>query len=1179
MSRESTGKSRRFVAAISLGLVLIAAFTGINTPAGSAQTALSSSVTTTDDTVVADHVTSLREAILFANSNPGTDTISFAIPGAGTHTIQPTSALPTITDPVVIDGYSQLQASRNTLVSGDNALLKIVLDGSFAGANADGLRIIAGNSTVRGIVVNRFSKHGIVLQSNGGNTIAGNYIGTDAGGTAALGNSVSGVGINKSSSNLIGGTTPEARNVISGNAQSGIAINGSTASGNVIAGNYIGTDAGGMAGLGNTISGVSINEAPANVIGGTASGARNVISGNGDGIFFDLSCASENTVLGNTIGAAADGVSDLGNSGAGIYIQGSGNTIGGTTGGAGNIIAFNGTQGVAVFFGSGNSVRGNSIFSNDALGLDLGDDGATANDAGDGDSGANNLQNSPVINSITVANGTAILSGILNSTPNTSRTLDFYGNPGADSASAAQGEVFVGSLTVTTDAEGNAPFSYSVAGNLPSQFYTATATGATGSTSEMSAARLSHALSINNVTVAEGATGTVIQASFTVSLSFLSSETVTVDYATADRTATQPGDYAAVAGTLVFLPGETEKTIVVQIHGDAANEDDEIFTVNLSNAGTVAIADGAGVGTIKDDDPLSTLPSLSIDDVSVTEGSAFTTTNAIFTVRLSSPSGRTVTVDYATANDTAQAYFDYQPLKTSLTFAPGQTTQTLTVVVRGDALNEVDETLFVNLSSAANATIADSQGVATITNDDPLPALSINDVSVVEGAAGATSYVTFTMTLSAPSGRTVTANYSTADGTATAPDDYGYVAGTVTFPPDAASAFIKVPVQGDALNEGAEDFTEHFFMNLSSPTNAAIGDGQGVATIKDKVSDSPPNLSIGDVSIVEGAAGATAYAALTVTLATASSQTVTVNFATANGTATIPGDYISTTGTLTWLPGQRTKTVMVKVRGDALNEVDETLLVNLSSAVNATIADEQGVVTITNDDPLPALSIDDVSVVEGAAGATPSVTLTVSLSAPSGQTVTVNYATANGTATAPSDYASRTGTLTWPPGQRTKTVVVKARGDALSEIDEAFFVNLSNVANATIADGQGIATITDDDPLPTLSITDVSVVEGAAGATASVILTVSLSAPSGRTVTVDYATANGTATAPDDYVSRTGTLTWPAEQRTKTVVVKVKGDALSEIDETFLVNLSNASGAAIADGQGVATITDDDPSG
>jgi len=224
-------------------------------------------------------------------------------------------------------------------------------------------------------------------------------------------------------------------------------------------------------------------------------------------------------------------------------------------------------------------------------------------------------------------------------------------------------------------------------------------------------------ISIGDVSVTEGNSGTT-SAAFTVSLSGPSRDTVTVDYATGNGSATTAdNDYQSTTGTLTFSPGQTSKTITVLVNGDTKVETDETFVVNLSNPANASITDGQGRGTILNDDTTSSLPSLSINDVSLTEGNGGTK-NFVFTVTLSAASAQTVTVSYATANGTATAGSDYNAASGALTFTPGQTSKTITVAVKGDKVKEPDETIFVNLSGATNATISKAQCVGTILNDD-----------------------------------------------------------------------------------------------------------------------------------------------------------------------------------------------------------------------------------------------------------------------------------------------------------------------------------------------------------------------------------------------------------------------------------------------------------------------------
>ena len=301
---------------------------------------------------------------------------------------------------------------------------------------------------------------------------------------------------------------------------------------------------------------------------------------------------------------------------------------------------------------------------------------------------------------------------------------------------------------------------------------------------------------------------------------------------------------------------------------------------------------------------------------------------------------------------------------------------------------------------------------------------------------------------------------------------------------------------------------------------------------------------------------------------------MTVNYATANGTATAGSDYAAVPATLlTFAPGQTSKTVTANVAGDTTAEANETFTVNLSGASGATIFDAQGVGTILNDDG-PVLRINDVIKAEGNSG-TAAFTFTVTLSPASTGTVTVNVATANGTATAGSDYTAASGTLTFTPGQTSKTVTVNVAGDTIKETNETFTVNLSGASGATIFDAQGVGTILNDDG-PVLRITDRSLAEGNTG-TAAFTFTVTLSPASTGTVTVNYATANGTAAAGSDYAAVPSTpLTFAPGQTSKTVTVNVAGDTTAEANETFTVNLSGASGATIFDAQGVGTILNDD---
>ncbi len=624
---------------------------------------------------------------------------------------------------------------------------------------------------------------------------------------------------------------------------------------------------------------------------------------------------------------------------------------------------------------------------------------------------------------------------------------------------------------------------------------------------------LNPGLYVNDVSVGEGNSGTV-DATFTVTLSPPAAGTVTVQYQTANGTATSGTDYVAASGTLTFLAGEAAKLVTVVANGDVVEEADETFFVNLSNVtGGVSIVDGQGLGTIRNDD----VPSCSVVAPGVVDGTfeagspwpAWTTqTSTNFGTPLcntgcgdgggSAPPyagsnwawfggatavetgvlGQSLTLPVsadlrlrfqmrigavgAPANDTFVVAVDGAPIRTFTEPAVAEAVYSereisLTPFADG-GVHALRFTYTHPDTGSGNLTVDNVQLVSC--QGAGLPALSITDVSIPEGNAGA-STATFTVSLSGASANTVTVNYATANSSATAGTDYVAASGTLTFPPGSTTQSVAVTVNGDTAVEP----TETFFVNLSGATNATIADAQGVGTINNDDA-AIPTLSINDVAVAEGNAGTTS-ATFTVSLSAASGQTVTVNYATANGSATAGGDYVAASGTLTFPAGSTTQSLPVTVNGDPTIEPNEAFLVNLTGATNATIADGLGVGTIVNDDS-PALSVDNVAVTEGDSG-TASATFTVSLSAASGQTVTVNYATANGSATAGSDYVAASGTLTFPPGSTTQSLPVTVNGDTAIEPTETFLVNLSGATNATIADAQGVGTIDNDDGSPATS--------------------------------------------------------------------------------------------------------------
>jgi Family of unknown function (DUF5719) len=471
---------------------------------------------------------SLRQAINDANTNLGLDYIHFNI--AGSHTIRPYSALPTVTDPVVIDGTTDPHFAGKPLVE---------INGQGAG-DSNGLYITAGGSTVRGLVINRFQKAGVRLEGNGANNIRGNYLGTSVSGTTGYGNGDYGLALSSSSGNVIGQASGSGRNLISGNGVDGIFMSNSKS--NLIQGNYIGTDVTGKVALGNGGHGILADYGSnSNTIGGTSSGARNVISGNADNGVYIRYSSSSNKVQGNYIGTDLTGTTDLGNGWSGVVMNvlcnaniiggtttgarniisgndhsgivmhfgsalnvirgnyigvgahrgalgnsqdgvamitlaGGSNAIGGKTAGAGNVIAHNVRSGVFIDTGSKNSILRNSIYENGRLGIDLYGDGVTKNDDKDPDGGPNGQQNYPLITKVTPTG----VEGTLNSKPDTTFRVELFSNLMPDPSGYGEGQTYLGYVNVKTDSKGNVRFSAPVTGT----YVTATATDPDGNTSE-----------------------------------------------------------------------------------------------------------------------------------------------------------------------------------------------------------------------------------------------------------------------------------------------------------------------------------------------------------------------------------------------------------------------------------------------------------------------------------------------------------------------------------------------------------------------------------------------------------------------------------------------------------------------------------------------------------------------
>ncbi len=556
------------------------------------------------------------------------------------------------------------------------------------------------------------------------------------------------------------------------------------------------------------------------------------------------------------------------------------------------------------------------------------------------------------------------------------------------------------------------------------------------------------------------------------------------------------------------------------------------------------------------------------------------TVDETFTVSLANPSStQTTTVNFSTENGTpvpgpgyengnAVAGTDYTATSGTLTFLPGQTTQQITVQVIGSPAYNPSSSYTVNLSNpSANASIGTSQVSGTITSTNAAPVLSIANPSPVARPTTGTTDDVFTVTLTGPTELYTAVNYSTSDGTAAAGTDYTATKGQLVIPAGSTSGQITVPILGNTTTTGTVNFT----LNLATPTNATIQTGADSATGSIIDSAAAQAYSVNDVSVPEVfPASATTTAVFTVTLGSPLAVQSTVAFATADGTATAAsGAYVSTSGTLTFPAGTVTENVTVTVNGNTSPQPASTFYLNLSNPTGgASILDGQGIATIA-----PPAHHHQRREPGDRHIRNYRFRLHRDVDRHRANQVTVGYATADQSAVAGVDYVPQSGNLTFPAGTTSETVTVPVYGQPVYAPNKTFLVNLSSPTGGVgISRGQGIGTIENSNVNGLTFNPDSIVVAQPATGQTDAVFTVVLPVASAQQVTVQYATANGTASAPTDYEATSGTLTFPAGATSENVTVLVNGNATPHADQTFFLNLSNPVNSIIATSQATATI-------
>ncbi len=433
--------------------------------------------------------------------------------------------------------------------------------------------------------------------------------------------------------------------------------------------------------------------------------------------------------------------------------------------------------------------------------------------------------------------------------------------------------------------------------------------------------------------------------------------------------------------------------------------------------------------------------------------------------------------------------------------------------------------------------------------------LAMLPVTVNEGEGPAT----LTFTLSAPYKKDVMFTYNTTQDTALDALDFMPAAGIAVIPAGQVQVTKTLDIVADTLFENTESLTVTIAnatdkINVTNPT--------GIVTIVDD--DVAPSLSINDINPSENAGTAD----FTVSLSEVSGKDASVSYVATSGTALVGVDFTYTLGVVTIPAGQLSGVISVPLLDDAIYEGNENFSVDLTSPLDATVSDAQGIATIIEDENLPVLSIAANAVNEDSSP----LVMTVSKTGASIFALTVDYTTSDGTAVAGTDYTATSGTLTIPAGSAFGTIAIPIAADSSYENNESLALTLSNPTGATLSTASAIGTITNDDPLPLLTIADAAANEDAG----SIVFTVTKTGATDLPLSVTYTTSAVTASAGSDYTTASGTLTILAGATTGIITVPIATDAITESDETFTVALSNPTGTTIVTAIAIGTIANDD---
>jgi chitinase len=615
-------------------------------------------------------------------------------------------------------------------------------------------------------------------------------------------------------------------------------------------------------------------------------------------------------------------------------------------------------------------------------------------------------------------------------------------------------------------------------------------------------------LGIDSASITEGNSGTQMLA-FDLTLTAAASGAVTVDYTSADSSAIAGEDYEAVSGTLNIPAGTTSAQLLATINGDDCFEEDETFSITLSNISANAqLVAGSATATISNDDLRR---SLSVADAEIIEGDTGTS-EMLFTVSLDSTSCFATAANY-TSNIVTASDTDFVVETQSFTIPAGDTSVQIPVTINGDTIYESDETLTVNIEDTpAHIEVGDGEAFGTIRTDD-LPPLTISGAEILEGD-DVTTIMVFSVDLAGIT-NDISFDFATSDISATVADnDYTAASGTIVIPAGETHANIDVEVSGDLAPESHEDLRVTL-SNLVGDAVLSPGIDFAIGTILD---DDSPVVVDPTITVLQqggGSENGSSPAVFGFYLNTVLTGRVQVDYFTSDITATAGVDYTARSGRVTIPAGSTSVLVEVPVIDDTEIEGNEYFSMELSLVSgSATLAQPRATGTVFDDDyvgPVILSANPRTAIFEGDSG-TKEVSVIVTLSDAATDVVTVDYATVDATALAGSDYGTVSGTLTFDVGETLKSVAIPVYGDTVIEAHEYFVFALSNPGGTVLFSYDPmmppVVLIESDDPFAQVSINNVGTQEGDAG-TVDLVFTVSIDAPTEDPVSFDYLSSDG----------------------------------------------------------------------